>query len=248
MSTNGTIFTSHWLYSGSAWRNSNINELAAKVIRLDSSAQPAALDRGRIIYEKEWQAVGSYSYAYCKPGQSSSRLAPALVLRQQDRLVEQLCMSQLRSFTAVLQSPRLALSASISASISLTSCLQAMATQISRESSLQLLSQATQAATYGPQGSLNHIASCVAALSMQSMLRVAVQELAMMRFTGTNVDLAYPLHSMPEHGRSNPAAGQADETETSDVYGRSLVANLWHAPLLVVQETKASQVCVYSLA
>lgn len=53
MSAEGTIFTSHWLVAPGSQLTSNVTDLIAKVIRLDSSIDPAVLDKKRIIYELE---------------------------------------------------------------------------------------------------------------------------------------------------------------------------------------------------
>ena len=65
MAGDGTIYTYHWLYTAGSSRCLHISNLIAKVIQLDGArseaAAAAAADRKRVVYETEWQVVGSHA-------------------------------------------------------------------------------------------------------------------------------------------------------------------------------------------
>lgn len=242
MEADGTIYTSHSLFSNKHGITSRVADLIAKVIRLETRSDLAALDRRRIIYEKEWQATGIHVQTLYQCVQSLTQLVPSILLTQEGHLVEQFSITRsLRSLTNDTQLGLLA----VSTSIALTTFLKTVAVNLGRESMLQLLSQAAQATTFGPQGSLIDKNACVSALSMQSMMRVAAQELPMMQWVGTDLPQAYPRHaSLRQWAQSD---NNSKAVQSSDIHGRSLFANVWHAPLLLVQEPKSSQVRVYNL-
>ena len=243
----GTIYTSHSLFSDKNGVTSRVADLIAKVIRLESRSDLAALDRRRIIYEKEWQATAIHLQTQYQRVLNVTQLAPSFLLTQAGHLVEQFSiMRSLRSLTTSTQLSGLA----VSTSIALTTFLQTVAINLGRDSMLQLLSQAAQATTFGPQGSLIDKSACVLALSMQSMMRVAAQELPMMQWVGTDLPQAYSTHaSLRQWAQSSNENNDnnSEAVQSSDMHGRSLFANVWHAPLLLVQEPNSSQVRIYNL-
>lgn len=253
MAADRTIYTSHWLSSDDANLTSHIIDLIAKVIQLESNTH--ILDRKRIVYEKEWQAVDSQTHTYvgsCTTVRSSVQFAPVLELSQAGRPLEQFSMP--RSMGSGIMTLG-AVGLAVATSTALTTFLQSVASQLSRGSMLQLKTLAAQVANFAPQGGLINSDASAAALGMQSMMRVAVQELPMMQWAGMDLDHAHPVYWMPHNlACRSTVAGQTalqrdpklardnGVVKVSDIYGRSLLSNVWHAPLLLVHEPRTVQV------
>lgn len=253
MSADGTIFTSHWLQTAGAMPNMHIVDLIAKVIQLDKRSSTAVTDRNRLIYETQWQALGTRgTHSPTKMTRvvgvhSSSQLAPTLLLTQPGMAAEQYRMHVplQRAASAVRTAGEMFATCAGQALL-----LQTAAAHASRGSMLQLISQAAQPVALAPQDGCSSSISQMGVFGMQSMIRVAAQEISTVQWGTADVELAHPQHSSDAHSARTVDDCLAllrqltNDVGASDMYGRVLSANAWLAPRLLVQEPKSAQVHV----
>ena len=192
MAADGSIYTFHRLCGSSGGPCLHIRDLHAKAIQLGGGSMEAAAaaDRRRVIYETEWQAVSSHAVPHaaqtavgCRPQQGA-----------------QYVLAQPGAVAAVFAMPRPAGSAGgvAAAGTAVATCtahtvlLQTVAAHASRSSAMHLLTHASQPVARAPAGCHVDGAASAAALSMQSMMRVAAQEFGAVQWGSADVGLSYP--------------------------------------------------------
>lgn len=193
MAPGGTIYTSHWLGGAAGTTSLHIRDLCAKPIQLSSSVaeSAAAADRSRVIYETEWQAVGSHALPHASVQAVSSQLpqhAAYVLARPQEAAVQ----FDLRLATRAAVNTA-ASGAAAFACAAHTVLLQTAVAQARRGSSLQLLTHASQPVARTPAGCQAHAGVAGVALGMQSMMRVAAQEFAAVQWGSADVGTSCPL-------------------------------------------------------
>jgi len=195
MAAGGTIYTSHWLYTAGSSRCLHISNLIAKVIQLDGArseaAAAAAADRKRVVYETEWQVVGSH--AALQAGQAAAGghqpRRPVFVLSHPGAAAVEYAMPRPAQSGAGATE---AAGAAFATCAAQTVLLQTVAAQAGLGSSLQLLSQAAQPVARAPVGCHVSTGASAAVLSMQSMMRVAAMEFGMVQWASADVGRAHP--------------------------------------------------------
>lgn len=197
MAPGGTIFTSHWL-CGSAGISLHISDLCAKPIPLSSSAMAsaAAADRRRVIYETEWQVVGSHASPHASLPAGSHQLShrAAFVLEQPQ---EPAARFDLRHAAHATAGGSAAAGAAVAACAAHTVLLQTAVALARRGSSMQLLTRASQPVARAPAGCHVHAGSAGPVLGMHSMMRVAAQEFGTVQWGSADVGLSYPQPEAP---------------------------------------------------
>lgn len=192
MALDGSIYTSHWLGGSTGGPCLHIRDLHAKTIQLGGSSTEtaAAVDRRRVIYETEWQATGSHAMPHAAQA--------AVGCRQQQR--PEYLLQQPRAAAALFALPRPAASAGgmAAAGAAVATCaahmvlLQTVAARARRGSAMHLLTHASQPVARTPAGCHVNTGSSVAALGLQSMMRVAAQEFGAVQWGSADVGLSYP--------------------------------------------------------
>ena len=201
MASDGTIYTSHWLYTAGSARCLHISDLIAKVIQLDAArgeaAAAAELDRRRVVYETEWQVAACHLQPHAAEGSVGAH-------HRRERAV--FALSQPVSATAHAAAVRFAMprpakraaGALTCAGAAMATCsaqtvlLQTVVAQAGLGSAMQLLSLGAQPVARSPLGCGVATGASAAALSMQSMMRVAAMEFGMVQWASSDVGLAYP--------------------------------------------------------
>lgn len=187
MAADGTIFTSHWLCLGGNVRHLHIRDLIAKVIHLDTARGTvvAAQDRTQVIYETEWQVVGSHNLPQSTATTAScdGHWTSSYVLDQPSNKL-QLDIGPFGQYATA--------GAAVHTCAAQTILLQTVAAHAGRGSSLGLVTQAAQPISRTPTGCFVKSHRSVEALSMQSMLRVAAQEFGMIQWSSVDSGLSCP--------------------------------------------------------
>lgn len=192
MAPGGTIYTSHWLGGAAGATSLHIRDLCAKTIQLSSSVpeSAAAVDRSRVIYETEWQAVGSHALTHASVQAVSSQLPHAACVLTQPQ--EAAMQFDLHLATRAAMNTA-ASGAAAFACAAHTVLLQTVVAQARRGSSMQLLTHGSQPVARTPAGRQVHAGATGVALGMQSMMRVAAQEFAAVRWGSADVGTSCPL-------------------------------------------------------
>lgn len=195
MAADGTIYTSHWLYTAGGPRCLHIRDLIAKVIQLDAArgaaAAAAAVDRSRVIYETEWQAATAHAapHAGAAGVSSQAQARPVFVLAQPGAEAQAVAMPRPAHAAAGAVE---AAGAAFATCIAQTELLQTVAAGAGLGSSMQLLSQSAQPVARAPVGCHVDVGASASALSMQSMMRVAAMEFGAVQWASADVARAYP--------------------------------------------------------
>ena len=193
MAPGGTIYTSHWLCGAAGATSLHIRDLCAKPIQLSSrTGEPAVTaDRSRVIYETEWQAVGSHASPHASLPAVSYQLPrhAAFVLAQPQEPATEF---NLRHAAGAAAGGMAAAGAAASACAAHTVLLQTAVAQARRGSSMQLLTHASQPVARALAGCHVHAISTGAVLGMHSRMRVAAQEFGTVQWGRADVGLGHP--------------------------------------------------------
>lgn len=193
MAAGGAIYTSHWLCGDAGATSLHIRDLCAKAIQLSSSdAKAAAIaDRSRVVYETEWQAVGSHAspYSAVQAVGSGQLQHAALVLTQPQAAAVQFALPLAAGAAA---DGKAAAGVAAFTCAAHTALLQTAAAKAHRGSSMQLLTHASQSVARSPAGCHVRAGASGAVLGMHSMMRVAAQEFAAVQWGSADVGLSCP--------------------------------------------------------
>jgi hypothetical protein len=230
MAADGTIFTTHWLFSGGGARSVHVLGLQAKVIRLDAArgeaAAAEALDRQRLIYAVEWQADATARAAAPAEPAALAAVAPLTYLLSAPGAAAPAQYEVLGASADAAQ-------AAVSTASTQVELVQGLMQTAAVGWSLGLASHGAQPAARAPGGAGVARRSSAAALSMQALARVASSEYPAVQWGG--MDVAQQAPRAPRAALAQQHLQRSAEVGGATVYGHALSGGAWLAPRLLAR-------------